>query len=410
MRQVGHQTKVSVMRRLLHPSHPGACRLWLALIVVLHHFSRFEFGIAPVLVFFALSGFWIHRVWKARYSKTRLPWLTFVVSRWWRLAPVMLVACFLTFVVMFATGSDKLPVALSQPIRQVLSSVFFVGYAGMPVRPVGPAWSLDIEMQFYLVAPMLVIIVQRISWILTLLFGYMAFAFSLAFIPGVVFSSFLIFFVIGMAAAEHDWRPSDRAAITGMRLAIILTIAALLSPWRQDLLGANGNDWQAFNIVLAALLLPIALNSGERIGDRTDAALGDHSYVIYLIHWPAILIFRNYDWGGAWGNVVAATGLFMITAMVSYAAWRWIDAPINRKRAMWVASRRISDLAVVAVPSPEVRTSLPEGDGQRNSKDGYEVASTRSFTEPAPQALSKQMHRHLPDWLAGSATTLRSVF
>lgn len=385
MRQVGQQTDVSVVRRLLHPSHPGACRLWLALIVVLHHFSRIEFGKAPVLVFFSLSGFWIHRVWKARYSMTRHPWLTFVVSRWWRLAPVMLIASFLTFAIMFAIGSDELPVALSQPIRQVFSSVFFLGYAGMPVKPVGPAWSLDIEMQFYLVAPMLVIIVQRISWILTLLFGYMAFAFSLAFIPGVVFSSFMIFFVIGMAAAEHEWRPSDRAAFAGMRLAIILTIAVLLSPWRQDLLGASGNDWQAFNIVLAALLLPIALNTGERVGDRTDAALGDHSYVIYMIHWPAILIFRHYDWGSAWGYVTAATGLFVITVIVSYVIWRWIDAPINRKRAIWVANRRINGIVVVAAPSPAGKPSLFEGDGQSNLPVTYKPASTRLFSERVPQ-------------------------
>lgn len=342
-------------------SEPGAFRLWLALMVVLHHFTRFEFGKAPVLVFFTLSGFWIHRVWKARYSQTRDPYLTFVVSRWWRLAPIMLFASALTFAVMFAIGSDSLPVALSQPLRQAASGLFFVGYAGMPVRPVGPAWSLDIEMQFYLVAPLLAIIVQRISWILTLLFGYMAFAFGLAFMPGVVLTSFLLFFVIGMTAAEHQWRPSPRTAIFCMRLAIILTIAILLSPWRFDMLNEHGENWQVFNILLAALLLPIALATSERVGDRIDGALGDHSYVVYLIHWPAILVFRHYDWGGAGGYIAAGLGLLLVVGTVSYAAWRWIDAPINRMRATWVASRRVGE-SIVSTAVPEQALSLQGGD------------------------------------------------
>ena len=348
-------------RRMVTLSDPGAFRLWLALVVVLHHFTRFEFGKAPVLVFFALSGFWIHRVWKARYSQTRDPYLTFVVSRWWRLAPIMLFASALTLAVMFAIGSDSLPVVLSQPLRQVFSGVFMVGYAGMPVRTVGPAWSLDIEMQFYLVAPLLAVIVQRISWILTLLFGYMAFAFSLAFMPGVVLTSFLLFFVIGMTAAEHQWRPSPRTAIFCMRMAIILTIAILLSPWRFDMLNEHGENWQVFNIVLAALLLPIALATGERVGDRTDSTLGDHSYVIYLVHWPAILVFRHYDWGGVWGYIAAGLALSLVAVAVSYCAWRWIDAPLNRKRSAWVASRRAAE-PVISTPLPEKALLLQGGD------------------------------------------------
>lgn len=331
----------SVPARMLRVSEPGALRLWLALMVVVHHFTRFEFGKAPVLVFFALSGFWIQRVWKARYSKTRYPWATFVVSRWWRLAPIMLAGSILTFATLYAVGDPKLQQAAAHPLRQAFSSVFFLGYAGMDVRPLGPAWSLDIEMQFYLVAPLLAIIVQRLSWILTLLFGYMAFAFGLAFMPGVHLASFLLFFIIGMAAAEHDWRPSHRIAILCMRAAIILTIAILLSPWRFDMLNEHGKNWHVLNLVLAALLLPVALSTSDRRGDRVDSILGDHSYIIYLFHWPAIVIFRHFDWGGAAGDLLAAIGLMAVSGAMSYAAWRWIDAPINRRRAAWVASRMV---------------------------------------------------------------------
>ena len=48
-----------------------------------------------VFAFFALSGYWITRVWSGRYRHTRHPYPTFIVNRWWRLAPVFLLCLLL---------------------------------------------------------------------------------------------------------------------------------------------------------------------------------------------------------------------------------------------------------------------------------------------------------------------------
>ena len=78
-------------------------------------------------------------------------------------------------------GAAPLVVAGADPAHQVLSHLFFLGYSQLPEpRLLYPAWSLDIEMRFYIVAPLLVFFMNRhgalalallVSAALTLLFA-----------------------------------------------------------------------------------------------------------------------------------------------------------------------------------------------------------------------------------------------
>ncbi len=330
----------ALLRRILLPSTPGAFRLWLALVVVLHHVTRIEVGKAPVLVFFALSGYWVHRVWTTRYGLTRQPWLTFVISRWWRIAPVMVVVSVLTLAVMALLGDSALDVVGQMPLRQTFSTLFALGYAEMPVRPVGPAWSLDIEMQFYLVAPALVWLVRRTSAVVALGCAYGLYILGMTLYPGIVLTSFVPFFMIGMVAAQHRWAAPPRLAGTALAFAIILTVAMLLSPWRASLLGEGGAHWPTVNLLIAALALPQALVSVQSKGGKRDAVWADQSYIVYMLHWPAILVWRAVAWPNAFA---AAAGLVALATAVALGAWllrRAFDQPLNRARARWVAHRR----------------------------------------------------------------------
>jgi len=331
---------LDALRRTLLPSSPGALRLWLAMVVVFHHVSQIEVGKAPVLVFFALSGYWVCRVWQDRYRHARQPWLTFVISRWWRVAPVMLLATVLSFTALWGVGSAQLAMAAGMAPQQFLSSVFVLGYAMMPVRPVGPAWSLDIEMQFYLVAPLLVLLVRRIPANILLLFTYSFYALCLMAWPEMVLTSFIFPFVLGIVAAQHKWTVSPRLAEGAQALAVTLVIAAWVSPWKPMLLEtANDSWWPAFNILLAALVLPQALVSVQSRGSRMDRIWADQSYIVYMLHWPAIVILRGIAWTAEWQWWVALGGLALVVASGCAAVLRWYDRPLNRARARWVDRR-----------------------------------------------------------------------
>ncbi|MEO7247467.1 MAG: acyltransferase, partial [Novosphingobium sp.] len=333
----------------------GAFRLWLALVVVLHHFTRIEIGKAPVLVFFALSGYWVHRVWNSRYSSTRKPWLTFIVSRWWRIAPVMVLSSLIALATLIGIHSPELPAIMAQPFRQAASALFAIGYAQLGERPVGPAWSLDVEMQFYLAAPLLALLVRRVSALAALLVAMVAFQIGLMFYPEVALPIFIPFFVLGMVASQHQWKAPQRKVSGGLlAVSAAMVVAAQLSPWQSDLLGAGGNWSPMFNIVVAALALPHALASVTRRGDRTDAVLADQSYIVYMLHWPVILVFRAYNWGSPVQTSLAAVGFCGVIGALSWAVWRHIDVRINQMRQRWVDGRRPDE----SVPRQALTTPL----------------------------------------------------
>ncbi len=348
---------INLARRLLVPSGPGAFRLWLALVVVLHHFTRIEIGKAPVLVFFALSGYWVNRVWNARYSETRAPWLTFIISRWWRIAPVMVLTSLIALGTLLAIASPELPAIMAQPLRQAASAMFAIGYAQLAERPVGPAWSLDVEMQFYLIAPMLALMVRRISALAAMLAAMVAFQLGLMFYPEVALPIFIPFFVLGMVASQHQWKaPSGKLSGGMLTASVALVVAAQFSPWQHDVLSESGSWSPLFNILIAALAMPHALTSVTRRGDSTDAVLADQSYIVYMMHWPVILIFRATDWGNATQTNLAALALCWVIAALSWAVWCHIDVPINRMRQRWVDARRTGAPVPRQLPGAPPRT------------------------------------------------------
>ena len=286
---------MNLARRLLWPADPGAFRLWLALVVVAHHITRVEIGKAPVLVFFALSGFWVQQVWWGQYAATRAPWATFIVSRWWRIAPLLMLSGLICAAVMAWVGHSEWPLVAGSAARQALSGLAVLGYAQLPTRPVGPGWSLDVEMQFYLAAPLLLLLARRLAPALALVGSVLIAEASLWAGQGVWVGAFLPWFVVGVLAAEHGWEVGEGASRASFVTTVALFAAALASPWRGALLGEFGADYAWFNMALAALILPFALAGVRRRGDAVDAALADHSYLVYLAHWPAVLVWREMN-------------------------------------------------------------------------------------------------------------------
>src|SRR5215469_4872256 len=137
---------------IFSPTGPGVFRLSLALLVFLNHTSRVDLGFSAVLIFFLLSGYWIFSMWTTRYSKARQPYATFFVSRMWRLLPAFLLCSAIAW--SLAILNDEVP-PLGNWLYQLVPNLIIIGY-GLDWQPNVPAWSLDIEVQFYLIAPLLI--------------------------------------------------------------------------------------------------------------------------------------------------------------------------------------------------------------------------------------------------------------
>jgi peptidoglycan/LPS O-acetylase OafA/YrhL len=226
------------MGRLI--SGPGFFRLALAMVVFVHHVSRLALGGAAVYLFFVLSGFWIAKMWRTEYVSTRSPYFTFVVSRVWRLWPVFFLTAGLGMLLWRLSGQ-----AVSPPLA--FSTVAIFGYS-MQVVPNVPGWSLDIELQFYVLAPLLLWLGARSKPFLIAALGLTAFAW-LSPVPGL--PRYLPLFLLGVLY-ERDQRPiSTGLALGGAALTLLGLLLVAASPWRGILLGgAHVTSLFAFNAAL----------------------------------------------------------------------------------------------------------------------------------------------------------------
>ncbi|HTI65982.1 MAG TPA: acyltransferase [Caulobacteraceae bacterium] len=325
---------------------PGAFRLFLALVVFVDHASRLALGPAAVKIFFCLSGFWIYRMWTERYVRAVSPLFTYLASRGWRLIPTFaLIALFTVAFQHFLLGRSWVDLKGSAGWPQfVASHLLIFGYGGLPVQPLMPAWSLDVEMQFYLVAPVLIALAARIG---TPAFLAMAAAVSIGcalWLAPHVSPTFAVFFALGIVAARQDWRPSSRLATAAGIVAVGVVIGLVLSPWRGTILGGihRGPLFRYTEIVTTVVALaafPYAIFTTRQRGGSRDGVFADFSYIVYLLHWTAI------GWLGTVAGLptFARLGCFVLALTATFAAawviWRLYDKPLNRARARWVAAR-----------------------------------------------------------------------
>jgi peptidoglycan/LPS O-acetylase OafA/YrhL len=313
---------------------PGAFRFALALLVFVNHTSRVDLGYSAVLIFFMLSGYWIFTMWTARYARARNPYLTFLVSRMWRLWPAFLLSSAIAWPL--AIWNHEIPPGTSL-LYQLVPSVFIIGYS-LDWHPIGPAWSLDIEAQFYLIAPIVVALVARYRAGLVIASAACSLAAVLLSAEWSV-AYYVVFFAIGMAAASAQWRPSRRLAWGALALAVTLILAWLASPLRGEL--ADSDDYlalRAAEVVFALTMIPWTIHTASQRETKLDRSLGDLSYLFYILHEP---LYRalNFETPTHLGRVLMKLGVLGIILVISSIVWLVLDRPSNRLRSKWVTGR-----------------------------------------------------------------------
>jgi len=333
---------------------PGSLRFGLAALVVVHHSFPLRMGLWAVYVFFILSGYWISTMWDHKYRLTRWPVMTFYVSRWWRLAPVFL---FCTLLALACT--DMRPPGNSSPFIWFTRQILVVGSLSAG-NLLPPAWSLDVEAQFYLIAPGLFWLMRkrRIDVIGTgILMSFLAFLYFAYWPPQpgpwqlrFVLAPYLGFFLTGVAIHRWSWQPSNRLAIGSVAVFFAATALLLLSPSTRGGIwtpGVSAPDmwWHQLWAGAGALLITpfIALNVRSP-SDRWDRLLGNWAYPLYLFHWlPRQWYYRNVNWTASWWDSCALLMMnFAIALAGSFIILWFFDRPLDRLRARWVNGRTLS--------------------------------------------------------------------
>jgi len=238
--------------------------------------------------------------------------------------------------------SGSVPHDIGSRFHQAFSSIFLLGYNSLSFRPNVPSWSLDIEMQFYLIAPFLVMLAARSRHWALLLCVIISFVTHL-FKEAVTAAPYLIFFAIGVTAGSSKWKPSSRLAWGALAATGVLVLLCITGPLRGILLGgAHPVPVFAFNdlgcVILALALVPWAIYTTGQKASRVDKMYGDLSYIVYLMHWPILKIIDTADGSGLhrFANIMVAMAVVLLA---SWLIWMVVDYPINALRSNWVAGR-----------------------------------------------------------------------
>jgi len=346
---------------------PGVFRLALAYTVFFQHAVPVHLGIGAVFLFFMLSGYWVYQMGQSEYAATEAPYRTFIVSRVWRLMPVYylsLAALLLTAWLWRADGVEPPSILSWAGLHTYVSHLLVLGYAPVPLpyRIFGPLWSLDIELQFYVVAPFIIVLLRkyhafappRLALYVAALIGFACYvglyqqSETTAFLP-----MYLLFFMIGTLSAHAGWRPDPRLAVAlaGVAAAAIALCIALPATRPLLVLGSFARWQSAYNgdanIVLALLLAPYAMatvrrapRAGSRMA-RLDRDLGNVTYEVYLLH-PSVIAFEDHviGSGSKTAHLALIGAMFVVLFPIAYTTYLLFDRPIDRLRRAYVKARR----------------------------------------------------------------------
>ncbi|QWC56618.1 acyltransferase family protein [Erythrobacter sp. 3-20A1M] len=306
---------------------PGTFRVILAAFVVASHLSNFEIGRPAVFVFFSLSGYWISAIYDRRYSKYPTLWI-FYLSRFLRIWLSFAAAFVLALGVFALVGEPRPPITLA--------GLALFGIASNRLDVLGTAWSLDLEMQFYLLFPLLWLLGARIRSRAVIAAGVIAvtaFGWFLREGPGLWTAlAYAPSFVLGMAIYATRWAPSRGLVLAGLLAFGAVGVLVFLSPTLSALLIKSDPgpiDEDIFGQLWVVFLLPfVAWNVRQQSGP-IDRTLGNFSYPLYIIHWPVVaLLLPSLAAYGLAGKVVVLGAILM----VAIAFYVLVDRPAESLR------------------------------------------------------------------------------
>jgi peptidoglycan/LPS O-acetylase OafA/YrhL len=308
------------------------------LLVVFYHLEipGFSRGFLGVDIFFVLSGYLMAKLYDQSTSRE------FLVRRFRRIVPAYVITIGLAT---FAVGLIALPTDAQQRFDRLgfdvlaLSNLaFFLENSYFDrgaFKPLLNLWSLSIEIQYYLLVPLLLPVLRNSKALLfaVLVISMLAAAILLIISPKISF--FLLpgrvwEFLVGTLFAWHVTTEPFYQRRRFLSIALVALISSVLLlplsptsslPW----FGHPGVVALLISIITGVILIapPIKLITYSSWIGLLLTRLGQYSYSIYLVHFPIIVLWNYEGFEGvrlgfrSAGDLLAITALtFLATAIV----------------------------------------------------------------------------------------------
>ncbi|HEK1768509.1 TPA: acyltransferase [Pseudomonas putida] len=285
-------------------------RAWAVMAVVLYHFgvSGFLGGFVGVDIFFVISGFLMTSIIVGGLEhEGRFSLVAFYLSRARRILPALIVLC----AALMSAGWFLLPQEDYQMLaRHTMSALTFhsnstfwqeAGYFDTSAydKWLLHTWSLSVEWQFYLLLPLVLMVIRRLSGRQNVMIALMTLLAAGSLTASILISSAYpsaAFYLLPMRAWEmlagglvfllgRRVRPIPLIKSCAWAAGFALIVVSILSIRP----GAGWPGWQALLPVLGSALVILAARQNSLLTSPTILQwLGDRSYSIYLWHWPIV--------------------------------------------------------------------------------------------------------------------------
>lgn len=312
-------------------------------------------GFLGVDLFFLISGFLITMIVATELREKRFSLLRFYERRARRILPALI--CVLVSAALVAPFLMS-PIALFEFAQSLVATILFYSnihflfqdsYTAEPsqLQPLLHTWSLSVEEQFYLVLPVLLILIGRRRWPSgTILVGL------------AVLSLVLAHLLVTKNTALAFFLPLSRA--WELLVGSILAVGVVQGRIKQS-------DWTRFLPTLGAAMICLSFaffdestphpslltlvpilggvfligwsNPGDPttrlLSSRAFVGIGLASYSLYLWHFPIFAFLRIANDGSGTASLMALG--IALTGLLSAATWRWVEQPFRRQG--WVSQR-----------------------------------------------------------------------
>jgi peptidoglycan/LPS O-acetylase OafA/YrhL len=319
----------------------------LSVILVHAGVSAVSGGFLGVDVFFVISGYLVHQQVTSRLAKQSFSLFEFYGRRVRRTFPALYLIAALSLIagaILLMPGDFEELAHSAIAAALGVSNIWFAATAGYfdhsaLTKPLLHSWSLGVEEQYYLVAPLIPFLIRRFSANLRcgILLGLLAL--DLAFcvvvqrlIPEITFFMMpprLWEFFLGSLVAEslslslkRQWIAEvlGAAALAALLLSMMLVTDKAAHPGLITLIPCAAT---AFLIYLGGTT-PSFVN--RLLGCAPLAFCGLISYSLYLWHWPLIVYARYADLVFDAKTIVVGS---LLLVGLSILSWRYVETPFR---------------------------------------------------------------------------------
>lgn len=315
------------------------------LSVVIFHFNKdyLPGGFAGVDVFFVISGYLMTSIIFRGLEHNNFSIISFLKARAKRIIPALTIMILALLIIGFLCLE---PLTYRLIGKHALSSLLFIsnyiysiesGYfdLGSHDKFLLHTWSLSVEWQFYIIYPMVLLLISKLASINTIkkvivLFTLLSFVLSCIYTRTHPESSYFMLYtrawemMLGGIAYIYPLRriENNGRCCEIMGVAIIIFSFFIISestPWP---------GYMAAIPVFGAYLCIVSNNRNSILSNKIFQQLGLWSYSIYLIHWPIIVLFHKVN------IKIEFVTFFLITVILSATLYYFVEKKRDYKYGM----------------------------------------------------------------------------